>query len=136
MVPCSLQTPLCDGGEGHRELVGGLAVVEDGADLGRRCGGREVVKVGRARCGTCRWRRRGGTRRDGVGVELELGGWVGVVEGEDREGTEGGSGGANGVNGEEGDAVAEVPQGGCRRRGQARWGRRQARRSSAGTDVD
>ena len=96
-----------EGGEGRGELGGGLAVVEDGAELGRRRGGGEVVERGvpdAERVGG------GGEEggRGGAGVELELGGRVGVVEGEGREGAEGGGGGADGVEGEEGDAVAEV----------------------------
>lgn len=96
-----------EGGEGRAELGGGLAVVENGAELGRGGGGGEVVERGvpdAERVGG------GGEegRRGGARVELELGGWVGVVEGERREGAEGGGGGADGVEGEQGDAVVEV----------------------------
>jgi hypothetical protein len=96
-----------EGGEGRAELGGGgLAVVEDGAELGRGSGGGEVVERGVPEAervgGGCEER-----RRRGAGVELELGGRVGVVEGERGESAEGG-GGADGVEGEEGDAVVEV----------------------------
>jgi hypothetical protein len=97
-----------EGGERRAELGGGcLAVVEDGAELGRGGGGGgEVVERGvpeAERVGGGGEERRG----HGAGVELELGGRVGVVEGERGERAEGG-GGADGVEGEEGDAVVEV----------------------------
>lgn len=47
-------------------------------------------------------------RGGGARVELELGGRVGVVEGEGGHGAEGGGGGVDGVEAEEGDAVVEV----------------------------
>jgi len=97
-----------EGGEGRGELGGGgLAVVEDGAELGGGGGGGEIVERGVPESEGV-----GGGGEEGRGggarVELELGGRVGVVEGEGWDGAEGGGRRVDGVEGEEGDAVVEL----------------------------